>query len=63
MIANEDNSAWIDEATPEEKALLERSSAPTLLDLPAAAIDLFTTIAVEPDSTLSDLSGPHQSAA
>ncbi len=51
MIANEENPASIPEATPEEEALLERSSAPTVRDLRGAAKDLFTNIGVEPDST------------
>jgi hypothetical protein len=51
MIANENNPLRIDEATPEEKARLERSSAPTLRDLRVAAEDLMASIAAEPDST------------
>jgi hypothetical protein len=51
MIANEENPASIPEATPEEETLLERSSAPTVRDLRAAAKDLFKTTGAEPDST------------
>jgi len=51
MIANEENPALIQEDTPEEEALLERSSAPTVRDLRAAAKDLFKTAEAEPDST------------
>jgi hypothetical protein len=53
MTVNEEIPAPIHEATPEEEALLERSSAPTVRDLRAAAKDLFKTIEAEaePDST------------
>ena len=51
MIANEENPALIQEDTPEEEALLERSSAPTVRDLRAAAKDLFKTTEAESDST------------
>ena len=51
MIANEQNPAPIQEGAPEEEALLERSSAPTVRDLRAAAKDLLTIIEAEPDST------------
>jgi hypothetical protein len=51
MIANEENPALIHEDTPEEGALLERSSAQTVRDLRAAAKDLLTIIEAEPDST------------
>lgn len=51
MIANEENRASIPEATPEEETLSERSSAPTVRDLRAAAKDLFKTTEAEPDST------------
>ena len=53
MIANEENPAPDHEATPEEEALLERSSAPTVRDLRAAAHGLLTTTEAEaePDST------------
>ncbi len=50
MIADKENPAPVSEATPEEEELLERSSAPTLRDLRAAAKDLFTTIEAEPAS-------------
>jgi hypothetical protein len=51
MITNDENPAPIPEATPEVEALSERSSAPTVLDLRAAAKDLLTIIEAEPDST------------
>jgi len=51
MIANKENPELIQEDTPEEEALLERSSAPTVHDLRAAAKDLFKTAEAEPDST------------
>jgi len=52
MIANEKTPAPIHETAPEEEALLERASAPTVRDLLAAAKDLFTTTEseAEPDS-------------
>jgi len=52
MIANEENPAPTRESTPEEEALLERSSAPTLRDLRARAKDLFTFI--ETDQALPE---------
>jgi hypothetical protein len=54
MIVNEENPALTHEAAPEEEALLERSSAPTLRDLRGAAKDLFMTIESEPDPVSSD---------
>jgi hypothetical protein len=54
MIANEERSALVSEATPEEEALLERSSAPTLRDLRALAKDLLTYIEAETDSNSPD---------
>jgi hypothetical protein len=51
MIANEESPASIPEATPEEETLLERSNAPTVRDLRAAAKGLFKTTEAEPDST------------
>jgi hypothetical protein len=51
MIASEENPTPNHEATPEEEALLERSSAPTVRDLRAAAKDLFKPAEVEPDLT------------
>jgi hypothetical protein len=51
MITNDKNPAPIPEAAPKEEAVLERSSAPTVLDLRAAAKDLLTIIEAEPDST------------
>ena len=53
MIANEDRAARTGEKTPEEESLLERSTAPTLRDLRAAAKELFAMIAMKPDSALS----------
>jgi hypothetical protein len=50
MITNDENPAPIPEAKPEEEASLDRSSAPTVLDLRAAAKDLLTIIEAEPDS-------------
>ncbi|HEV2667869.1 MAG TPA: hypothetical protein VG324_23330 [Blastocatellia bacterium] len=50
MNANEENPARIHEATPEEEALLESSSAPTLRDLRAWAEGLLTTIEPDPAS-------------
>lgn len=54
MIANEERSALVSEARPEEEALLEMSSAPTLRDLRAVAKDLLTDIEAETDSTSPD---------
>jgi hypothetical protein len=51
MIANVEIPALIQEDTTDEEALLERSSAPTVRDLRAAAKDLLTIIEAEPDST------------
>jgi|RhiMetdeSRZDD1v2_1073273.scaffolds.fasta_scaffold1477239_2 hypothetical protein len=59
MIANDENPAPIPEATPEEEALLERSSAPTVRDLRAAAKNLLTIIEAGPDSTPPN-DGPQQ---
>ena len=50
MIADEENPTPVLEATPKEDAL-ERSSAPTVRDLRAAAKDLFKTTEAESDST------------
>jgi hypothetical protein len=50
MTVNKENPAPIHETAPEKEALLERSSAPTVRDLRAAAKDLFTTTEEEPDS-------------
>jgi len=61
MIANEENPAPIPEAAPEE-ALLERSSAPTVRDLRAAAKDLFKTTEAESDSTPPNDGLPQQPA-
>jgi hypothetical protein len=51
MTINKETPALIDEVKPEEEALLETSSAPTVLDLRAAAKNLFKTTEAEPDST------------
>ena len=51
MTVNEETPPLINEVTPEEEELLERSSAPTVRDLRAAAKDLFKTAEAEPDST------------
>jgi hypothetical protein len=51
MTVNEETPAPINEVTPEEEELLERSIAPTVRDLRAAAKDLLTIIEAEPDST------------
>ena len=51
MIANEETHAPIHEASSEEEALLERSSAPTLRDLRGAAEDMSKTMESEPDPT------------
>jgi hypothetical protein len=51
MTANERNPAPNHEAAMEEEELIERSSAPTVLDLRAAAKNLFKIIEAEPDST------------
>ena len=60
MIANEERPALVSEATPEEEALLERSSAPTLRDLRAVAKDLLANIEAEKDSASRD-DGPRSS--
>jgi hypothetical protein len=54
MIATKENPASVSEITPEEEALLERASAPTLRDLRTAAEDLFTNIEMEKDSASLD---------
>ena len=50
MIANEENPVRIHEATPEEEALLESSSAPTVRDLREWADGLLTIIEPDPAS-------------
>ena len=64
MIANEETPAPIHGTAPEEEALSERSSAPTVRDLRAAAKDLFTTpeAEAEPDSTPPNGELPQQAA-
>jgi len=61
MIANEKTPAPIHETAPEEEALLERASAPTVRDLRSAAKDLFTTTEAEAelDSTPPNDKLPH----
>jgi len=54
MTVNEETPSLINEVTTEEEELLERSSAPIVRDLRAAAKDLFKTTEAEPDSTPSD---------
>jgi hypothetical protein len=51
MIAKEENPSPISSVAPEEEALLERSIAPTVRDLRAAAKDLCLPIESERDST------------
>jgi hypothetical protein len=60
MIANEVIPAPTLMATPEEEALLERASAPTLRDLREAPKDLLTTIKAETDPSSPDDGLPHQ---
>ena len=50
MIAEKESQTPIHGSTPEEK-LVERSSAPTVLDLRAALKDMFADIEKELDST------------
>ncbi|HEU0174758.1 MAG TPA: hypothetical protein VFV58_10885 [Blastocatellia bacterium] len=54
MIANEENPAPDQEATPEEEELLKRATAPTVRDLRAAVKDLFKAVDAEPNSTSPD---------
>jgi hypothetical protein len=44
MIVDKENPALNNETTPEEEELMERSSAPTVLDLRAAFKDLFIDV-------------------
>jgi hypothetical protein len=60
MIANEVIPAPTRKATPEEEALLERASAPTLRDLREAHKDLLRTIEAEKDSSLPHDGLPQQ---
>lgn len=62
MIANQELSARVYEATPEEAELLERLSAPTLRDLRGATKDLMAAIAAEPDSASPNGRHPQQAA-
>lgn len=59
-IVNEENSARIEEISPEEGVLLERSNAPPLRDLRAAAKDLLAKITMDRDQNLSNSSSPRQ---
>ena len=54
MIANEANAARIHELTAEEAALLEKSCAPTLRDLPVTINDLIKMFALEPGSSTTE---------
>jgi hypothetical protein len=56
----EKNPAPVPETTPEEKALLERASAPTLRDLREWAKDLLKTIEAETDLSSPDDWFPHR---
>jgi hypothetical protein len=60
MIASEVIPAPTRKATPEEEALLERASAPTLRDLREATKDLLTTIEVETEPSSPDDGLPEQ---
>jgi hypothetical protein len=60
MIANEVIPAPTRKATPEEEALLERASAPTLRDLRKASRDLLTTIETEMAPSSHDDGLPQQ---
>ena len=60
MIANEVIPAPTRKATPEDEALLERASAPTLRDLREAPIDLLTTIEAETGQSSPDDGLPQQ---
>ena len=60
MITNEVIPALTRKATPEEEALLERASAPTLRDLREATKDLLTTIEAETDPSSADERLPQQ---
>jgi hypothetical protein len=60
MITNEVIPALTRKATPEEEALLERASAPTLRDLRKAPKDLLATIEAETDQSPPDDGLPQQ---
>ncbi|MGH9754117.1 MAG: hypothetical protein ACREA2_15170 [Blastocatellia bacterium] len=62
MIADKENPAPVSEDTPEEEALLERSSAPTLRDLREAAKDRFMTTEAEPEPAPPGTRLPSQEA-
>ena len=60
MIDNELIPAPTRKATPEEEALLERASAPTLRDLREGTKDLLATIEAETDPSWPDDGLPRQ---
>ncbi len=60
MITNEVIPAPTRKATPEEEALLERASAPTLRDLREAPKDLLATIEAETGPSSPDDGFPRQ---
>jgi hypothetical protein len=60
MIANEVIPAPTRKAAPEEEALLERASAPTLRDLREASKDLLATIEAETAPSSPDDGLPRQ---
>ena len=60
MIASEVIPAPTRKATPEEEALLERASAPTLRDLREAPKDLLATIEAETNPSSPDSGLPRQ---
>lgn len=60
MIVSEENPARIEEPTPEEETKLEKSQAPTLRDLRAAARDLLIKIATELEQNASNSRTPRQ---
>lgn len=55
MNANPEITAQMPERKPEQDALVEKSTAPTLRDLRSAAKNLFTTLLAEPDSVLAEI--------
>jgi hypothetical protein len=61
MIADNENPTPIHEVTLEEDELMERSSAPTVLDLRAAFKDLFTDLDTIVEAQ-QDLTAPNDRA-
>lgn len=57
MIASEENSAGITDPMPQDNSLQEKSSAPTVRDLRAAATDLLINLAEVPDASRTDPNG------